>query len=388
MKKIAVFGGVFDPVHKGHIRAAEIVDEHLKPDVLLFMPSGRPPHKRKRINTGRHRLNMLTLAVSEKFGSRGTVCDYEINNEGYSYTAETLAHLKAVYGKDSELFFVIGADNITQIKNWYRPDIITNLSTIAVVARPGFSGETADKEFRDCVICRGDSIDISSTEVRELASRGEDFSQLVQKCVYDYIKENNLYPEKVTGIDKIREFVSGFLKPSRMEHTLGVEKTAVYLAKKHGCDKTRAQIAALIHDVAKNLSLQEMLNYCEKYDIIVDDMQKEQKSLLHALVSEGIAFFELGISEPEILNAVRYHTTGCGDMDSLAKIIYLADAIEPNRDYEGVEEIRAAADEDLDRACLMSLDNTVRLLLSRGMKVHPDTIEARNQLITILERSD
>ena len=323
---------------------------------------------------------MLKIAVSESFGERAKVCDYEINESGYSYTAKTLSHLKAVYGRDSELYFVIGADNIPEVAGWYRPDIITALSTIAVVARPGFDKKSAEDILPSCVVCEGESVDISSSMIRDLAAKGEDFSHLVPHGVWNYIKKHDLYPKTVDDLKQIEEFVSGFLDDARMQHTLSVQKTAAELAEKFGCDKKSAEVAALIHDVAKNLSLQEMLNYCEKYDIIIDDMQKRQKSLLHGIVAEGIAFFELGIRDSEILNAVRYHTTGCRDMETLTKIVYLADAIEPLRDYDGVDKIREAVD-NLDRACRVSLDITIKHLIDKGSEIHNDTMNARNQLL-------
>lgn len=381
IKKIAVFGGVFNPVHNGHIRAAQIVNQQLNPDILLFIPAGNPPHKRKRMTQSRHRLDMLNRAVSAAFGDCAKVSDYEINETGFSYTAKTLSHLKGVYGRDCELYFVIGADNISEIKSWYRPDIITSLATIAVVARPGFDEASAKEVFEKCVVCHGESLDISSSMVRAKAFAGEDFSKLVPDAVYEYIKNNKLYPESVTETENIRQIVSGFLKPSRMEHTENVATVAKNLAEKYGCDPEKAEKAALLHDIAKNLSLQEMLKYCEKYDIITDNMQKEQKSLLHAIVAEAIAFYELGINDPSILDAVRFHTTGCDGMELLTKIVFLADAIEPLRDYKGVDAIRKASDTDIDKACIKALDNTIGFLIARGDKIHPDTISARNYLI-------
>ena len=386
MIKVAIFGGVFDPVHNGHLRAAEIVNDAIKPDVLLFVPSGNPPHKRKRINSCHDRFNMLKIAAYEKFGKKAEVCDYEIKESGLSYTAKTLSHLKGVYGRDAELYFVIGADNAEYISRWYRPDIIRSLATITAVARPGFDKTAVKKAFPESIVCEGESIDVSSSLIRDIASRGEDFSHLIPGCVSEYIKEHKLYPKEMTEICEIREFVSGFLKDSRMEHTIGVAKTAVGLAEKYGYDIIKAEKAALIHDVAKNLSLQEMLKYCEKYDIITDNAQKNRKALLHAVVSEAIAFFEMGIRDAEILNAVRYHTTGCKDMDTLTKIIYLADAIEPGRCYDGVEKIREAGEHDLNRACIASFDNTIKFLLSENAEIYPETIEARNSLITDTER--
>ena len=379
-KRIAVFGGVFDPVHNGHIRCAEIADKELSPDELIFMPSGKPPHKIKLMNTTEDRMKMLEIAVSERFGNRAKVNAFEAKSNKLSYTSDTLAYLRSIYGMDAEIYFVIGSDNVSNIKSWHRPEVIRTLATLAVVKRPGYDEAEAKSLLPECIILGGESIEDSSTEIRRRASLGEDFSELVPCGVYEYIKKNCLYP-KATDESEIEKFVKEKLKPERFEHTLGVRDTAVRLAEKYGADTGKARIAALVHDSAKNLSLSEMLKLCKKYDIITDELQKRQKALLHGIVAEGIAFFELGITDSDILDAVRYHTTGRKNMPLLTKIIYLADCIEPSRNYSGVETLRKLSLENLDHACRMSLDSTISFLISKGAEIHTDTLEARNSLI-------
>ena len=146
-KRIAVFGGVFDPVHNGHIKCAEIADRELSPDELIFMPAGRPPHKIKLMNTAKDRMNMLKIAVSKSFGARASVCGFEAESAGFSYTSDTLAYLRSVYGMDAEIFFVVGADNIQNIKSWHKPEIIRTLATLAIVKRPGYDEAEAKDLF-------------------------------------------------------------------------------------------------------------------------------------------------------------------------------------------------------------------------------------------------
>ena len=379
-KRIAVFGGVFDPVHIGHIKAAQIADRELCPDELIFVPAGNPPHKVKLMNTAENRMKMLRIAVKDAFGEKAKLCGYEVENNGFSYTSDTLMHLRTVYGMDSEIFFVIGSDNIKNILSWHKPDVIRTLATLAVVKRPGYDETEAKLLFPECVILEGDSIDDSSTEIREKARNGEDYRALVPHGVYEYIAANKLYPKAASELE-IESFVKAKLKPKRFEHTIGVRDTAERLAEKYGADKKKARIASLLHDCAKNLSLQEMLKLCEKYDIIVDELQMRQENMLHGIAAMGISFFELGITDYEILDAVRYHTTGRKDMPLLTKIIYLADCIEPSRSFDGVEELRRLSTDNLDSACLLSLDRTISFLISKGVEVHTDTLEARNSLI-------
>lgn len=379
-KRVAVFGGVFDPVHNGHIKCAEIADRALSPDELLFVPAGRPPHKARLMNTARDRMKMLEIAVSERFGGKARLCTYEIERSEPSYTSDTLMYLRTVYGMDAEFYFVIGSDNIKNIDAWHCPEIIKTLATPAVVKRPGYDEAEAQAMLPGCVVLEGDSVEDSSTEIRRRAERGEGFSELVPRGVYEYIKKNKLYP-KAADEAEIEELVKKKLKPKRFLHTLGVRDTAARLAEKYGADTGKARIAALVHDCAKNLSLPEMLKLCEKYDIITDELQKRQETLLHGIAAEGIAFFELGITDGDILDAVRYHTTGRKDMPLLTKIIYLADCIEPSRDYDGVGELRRLSGIDIGKACLLSLDRTIAFLISKGAEIHTDTLEARNSLI-------
>lgn len=382
--RIAVFGGVFDPVHNGHIECARIADRALRPDKLIFVPAGRPPHKIKLMNTARHRMEMLRIAVSENFGDRAEICGFEAEGKGYSYTSDTLAYLRCVYGMEAEIFFVIGSDNIENIARWHKPEVIRTLATIAVVKRPGYDSAEAKKHLPECVVLEGDSVEDASSDIRRMAACGDNFSELVPKGVYAYIKKHGLYP-KTMDEDEILSFVKERLLPSRLSHTLGVRDTAEVLAKRFNADSGSARIAALLHDCTKNLSLNEMLKLCEKYDIITDELQRRQETLLHGITAEAVAFFEVGICDENILEAIRFHTTGRHGMSRLLKIIYLADCIEPSRNYPGVDELREISRTSLDAACLASIDKTIKFLISKRAEVHTDTLEARNSLIRGVE---
>lgn len=382
--KIAVFGGVFDPVHNGHIECARLADRALCPDKLIFVPSGRPPHKVKMMNTAHHRTEMLKIAVSENFGERAEICNFETDSDGFSYTSDTLAHLRCVYGMEAEIYFVVGSDNIGNIEGWHKPEVIRTLATIAVVKRPGYDSAAAKKLLPECIVLEGESVEDASSDIRNAAARGEDFSSLVPRGVYDYIKKHGLYP-KTMGEDEILNFVKERLTPSRFSHTVGVRDAAEVLAARFNADCRSARIAAFLHDCTKNLSLNEMLKLCEKYDIITDELQRRQEALLHGITAEAVAFFEVGICDGDILEAIRYHTTGRRGMPNLMKIIYLADCIEPSRNYPGVDELRELSLVNLDKACLASIDKTIKFLISKRAEVHADTLAARNSLIRGVE---
>lgn len=181
--------------------------------------------------------------------------------------------------------------------------------------------------------------------------------------------------------EKIKDFIREKLEPDRFNHVLGVGDSAAKLAKHYNESIEKAVLAALIHDCAKNMGDEEILNIVESNGYAVDWVSKRNPQLLHGLAGAIIGKNEMGVENAEIFDAVRYHTTGRKNMGLLEKIIYLADYIELGRSFPGVEELRRLAFEDIDKAVLSSLDNTIKYVISRGQLLHTDTIDARNYFI-------
>ncbi|MBZ4645108.1 MAG: hypothetical protein PWR27_1452 [Petroclostridium sp.] len=178
-------------------------------------------------------------------------------------------------------------------------------------------------------------------------------------------------------MDKLK----GMLTPGRFRHSIGVRDTAIELAKLYGCDAEKARIAGLLHDCAKDIKKQQILQLCDKFDIVLDNISKAEMQLIHGPLGAKIAQHQFGIVDEEILEAVHYHTVAKAEMTTLCKIIYLADFIEPNRDFPGVDKLRRIAYKDLNQAILMAIDNTIRFVLSLGKLIHPNTIDARNYIL-------
>ncbi len=375
MKRIALYGGVFDPVHWGHVSVTEQILSQLCPDKLLLLPCGNPPHKKgRRISDGKDRLAMLGLAMEHL--KNVEISSYEVEKPEYSYTVQTLEYFKKKFGAKTELIWVIGADNIRPFFRWRQPEKILTLATIAVLSRPGFDRQEAELAFPGCYMIGEHQVAVSSTQVREAARRGQPLTGLVPEAVEDYIRQKRLYPP-VCGIEEAKQLVKQRLTPHRAAHTFGVRAEAVKLAERFGQDQNKAALAALLHDITKQVALQEQLEICKKYDVALDEMQRESVALLHGITAEAIAFYELGIDDNEILAAIRYHTTGCADMSTFMKIIYLADCIEPEReDYPGLAEIRRLAERDLDQAVLMAMECGLAHLRKTGKTIHPDTLSA------------
>ncbi len=168
------------------------------------------------------------------------------------------------------------------------------------------------------------------------------------------------------------------LDPERFEHSLGAEKTAVALARKHGVSVKQAGLAALLHDYARKFSRKELLKQAVKFKLKIDPVSRFEPKLLHAELSALLVKRDFGIRSSRILNAIRKHTIGAPRMTKLEKIIYLADHIEEGRNFTGLNKIRRLASKNLDQAIFVSTSNVVKYLLEHGLPIHPGTIETRN----------
>lgn len=184
---------------------------------------------------------------------------------------------------------------------------------------------------------------------------------------------------------EIKQYLKNHLKEKRYIHTLGVSETAVKLAQINNLSSEKAEIAALAHDAAKNMPKEEMQEIMKRHNVNLSEDEKRNPELWHSIIAPYTAQERLGIEDEEILDAVRWHTTGKENMSVLAKIIYIADMIEPNRNFPGLEEIRKAAFENLDRGVYLGLTHSLQYLLSRDMLVNENTIKARNYILIEME---
>ncbi len=200
-RKIAIFGGTFNPIHKGHIHLAMRFASLLNVEKILLIPTKTPPHKTPAdLVSSKDRLAMCRL-VSEN--SIFEVSDIEVKRDGPSYTADTLKQLKLIY-PDSELYFITGEDMFLTIQNWYEPKVIYSLATLCAAPRSSDGLENLKRHAAvlerygaRTVIENIDYLPISSTMVRDAVKQGKSVAELVPAAVADYIKENNLYLESV-----------------------------------------------------------------------------------------------------------------------------------------------------------------------------------------------
>ncbi len=175
---------------------------------------------------------------------------------------------------------------------------------------------------------------------------------------------------------EIRKDLSKKLKKERFEHTIGVMYTAASLAMSYGEDIQKALTAGLLHDCGKYCPAREQIKLCKKYGLQLTSAELEMPALIHAKLGAYLAAHEYKIKDQNIIDAVRYHTTGRPDMTMLEKIIYISDYIEPNRrEIPGLGEIRSIVFRDIDRAVYLSALRTVRYLKDGGRAVDPMTVK-------------
>lgn len=183
-------------------------------------------------------------------------------------------------------------------------------------------------------------------------------------------------------LEEIRDKLEKSLTRRRFVHSVNVMNCSVDLAAKYGENKDRAAVAGLLHDCARDIKGRAIFDLCDKFGIKPDGVKLRQPELLHGPVGSYIAQVEYGVTDEGILDAIRFHTTGCENMSLLSKIIFIADYIEPGRNFHGIADIRNLAYVDIDRAMICALDRTIRHIMSKGALIHTDTVNARNFLIS------
>ena len=385
MERIGIYGGTFNPPHIGHIQAAKQAVRSLGLSRLLVIPDRIAPHKAMPGNSAepQQRLDMLRIALADC--PEIEVSDIELNREGPSYTYETILQLKRQY-PEASLVLLMGTDMFLSFHSWRNPQIILENAMLGVFYR-GDKGEAAaieakkaEMEANGAVVelVKNPVIQISSTQMRRLLAfrcAGE----FLPEGVLDYIRENRLYdtraPWKNLPMDQLEQVVVSLLNPNRVAHVLGCRDTAVELAKYWGADPVDAARAGILHDITKAIDGPLQLTLCEAYGKILSDFFRRYPKTLHALTGSLVAERIFGENKA-VVSAIEYHTTGRADMSLLEKIIYVADYMEPNRDFSGVEKLRELAYTDMDAALKLGLEMTLEHLNRQGAEVSPESREA------------
>lgn len=393
--KIGIYGGTYNPPHRGHMAAAVTAANVLGLDQLLLIPAGVPPHKQMAEGSASNedRLEMTKL-MADRLGLPIPVgvLELEMNRSGKSFTSDTLKILKAIY-PDDELWLLMGTDMFLTFHLWHEPEVIAKLAGLCAFGRTEGDGEELFAPQRKFLQQRYGAkivtmtipglVDVSSTQIREALAAGSG-KGLLDESIWGYILARGLYGTqadlKHLTLDQLRAVSYSMVRSKRIPHIRGTEETAAKLARRWGADETEARKAAILHDCTKYFNLTQQLSTCEKYGILLDDMEKSALPLLHSKSAAGIAKNEFGMSD-EVCQAIRWHTTGKADMTLLEKILYIADYAEPTRRYDWANGLRELIETDLDAAVLRGLEITIEHTASKGDAIHPKTLEARDWLL-------
>ena len=388
---IGIYGGSFNPPHLGHMGAARAAIEALDLDKLILIPAKTPPHKALAENsaTPEQRLEMTRMmADGLLLPGKAEADGLELEREGPSYTVDTLRELKERYPND-RLWLLVGTDMFLSLQDWRQADVILSLAGVgafsrslddsddAMNAQARFLEETFGTQVR--LISLPQVREISSTQIRE-----EGTGEGLWSPIWGYILRNGLYGTgrdlKHLSDDDLRSCSLSMVYARRHAHILGVEEEAVRLARRWGADEADARRAGILHDCTKYLPAREQLSCCEQYGIPVDDLERANAKILHAKTGAAVARAVYGVND-RVYEAIRWHTTGHSGMTLLEKILYVADYMEPNRDFDGVEELRRLAYTDLDGAMILGLRMSIDDLAARNLVIHRDTQGALDDLL-------
>ncbi len=372
MASVLIYGGSFNPIHNGHTAVCQYVAENFSFDKIILMPVFLPPHKEV-VNTAtpEQRLDMCKLAVEDM--SFITVSDYEIKKGGKNYTIDTIRDFMKQNPQD-KYSIMIGTDMFLTFETWKEWENLGKLVDILVVSREKDDREALKTKQQELCkygihskILSNPINEISSTQIRFLSESYKENTP-VPRRVYEYMAKNKIYTTD-KAVEEICTIIKPILKETRYIHSKNVERRGAELAKIHSLDETKVRIGCILHDICKNIDKEILLQMSKKCDIIGDINFEESPQLLHSFVGAEYIKDRLNIFDEDVINAVRYHTTGRPNMTGIEKAVYLADITSVERNYPDVDKVIELSNESLDKAMLLSLEFTKQNVLKKTGKL-------------------
>jgi nicotinate-nucleotide adenylyltransferase len=340
----------------GHLVLAENAKRLAGLGKVVFMPVNIQPFKQDReVTSADDRLRMLAAAIRTNPGF--DITRIELERSGVSYTIDSVREFASGAAPDDEIAFILGADMFMSFEKWYKAGEFLREFELVVGKRPGTPSEALEAQatlLREkygarITLVGNPLVEVSGTDIRGDAAAGATFRYLVPDDVWRYLFAKSRLPER------------------KFAHTKRVMDLAVRWAKKYGVDTHKAWTAALLHDIGK------------------DGSKTRENNLGHGRIASQIARDALGVSDADVLNAIRWHTTARAHMSKLEMIVFSADTVEPGRKYDGAGRLRALCEQDLERGTLQVLVELDEYLRSQKIIPTADTLEGIAYLSKIVE---
>ncbi len=367
--KIGIFGGTFNPIHKGHIEMIKNVKADLGLDQVYFVPSYMTPDKQFEIEQidPKHRLEMVSLAIKAEKLNWLKVSDFEHKQKKVSYTYKTIEFFKKEMPK-AELYWIMGEDRIKGFEKWHQSEYIRKETKIVVYRRSEKISEEL-KEREDIIYLSKEFFNFSSTQI--LNDIRWDF---IPEVVKSYIVKHRLY---------LKTLAFNVLREKRYQHTIAVASHAKRLATEYKYKKVwDAWYAGIIHDLFKLYDEDYLRTYIKKWDKEREfDLDGIPFPALHGFAAALWMREEYKWDNKEIFDAIASHTLSKPNTTKIDKILYVADKVSTDRKGDKVGKLRKLAYVDLDLTYQKILKQLVRKLKTRDLPVHEETAKAYRENI-------
>ena len=393
--KYAILGGSFNPVHLGHLFLADAALSSLAYDRIILVPAFQSPFK---ISTDgvspNDRFDMLAASIAGD--PRLIIDNCEIRREGISYTIDTLKDIISRYNPEGKPGLILGDDLASSFNKWRDPGEIAELADIIIARRFSGTEENFPYPFK---ALNNEILDISSALIREKISRNDSWRYLVPSGARHIIESRSLYGfngennpaarEKAASglmdtIVRLENDVRAALDTERFIHSRNTALLSWDLCRRFDLDPQKGYLAGIAHDICKFMGNEELIRLAHVDGRSISKLEQKKPSLLHARAAAVYLKRKYSISDRDILEAVRDHTTGSRDMCSLAKVVYIADKIEISRKRVDTTLRKMSQSVDLDTLFAAVLDNTVAYLKSRELDISYGT---RRLLLAMQKRN-
>lgn len=375
MRRIGIFGGAFDPVHLGHTGVIRDAMAHSGFHQMILLPNQAPPYSKPLAPMG-HVRAMIGIAIQGMEGV--SLADRSLSDSAQD-TVDMVRGLVKAHG-NAQVSYVIGADKLAGLLHWRKAHKLFALCELLVYPRRGDDAQEmvtfANAHGIRARLLPCPPVTTRAALARQRLAQWSDAEGMLAPKVAHYIARYGLYQRPLQAM------VKPHLSPDRLAHTLRGRDLAVDLALHHGLPMQKAAAAALLHDCAKGMSLSDLRAIARKHRLTQDTLTLSSNALLHGLVGAVLAREKYGVKDRQVLDAIRYHTTGRARMTGLELCLFVADKAEAGRpDYTGLTDIRALMYRDLRLAALRSMMGTASHVRGKGQPYSPQTQAAIDYLL-------